>query len=188
MKETYFKKTKEDLNGISTEISEYENFIETLREDADGSLSKIYRLPDSKRYRCHEVARLLKDYLEKQGYEDLIVKDGIVEYSPKFLVEKYFQKDSELTYLLEEQALEEDQNKKSTGKIIHSWIEQEDIVIDYHPILEISQDISAKEALIVEEKKKLAGKAYYNPCGKEFEIFGKGFIWVYPFNFIKLEM
>lgn len=110
-------------------------------------------------YRCHEVARVVKNKLELLGM-NVKVKDGVVGYDVPFLAQEHIK-----DFLEEDE--EEIVREEAKGKLwlFHSWCEVVDsqndlIVIDWHNSLELSRELTLGEVLIVEYKKNLPHNYY----------------------------
>jgi hypothetical protein len=101
---------------------------------------KIDGLPKAKKYRCHEIARILTDWFRKNGYKAR-AKDGIVLYDYLFLTNNLAKginsevpheegmsvdeiKNSEEEAMSKDQFLAEgDEGFKKYFAVVHSWCE-----------------------------------------------------------------
>ena len=158
-----------------------------LEDDVNSALSRILSREDSGRFRCHETARLLRDELEKSGYENVIVRDGKVQYNIGFLVELMNQEDNffgEVTKGI----FNEKQIKGNTKPCLHSWCEIGDVIAEYNSCIEISSNLSLYGIEIVKKREELVGKAFHFPCGREFSMNGNHLIYFPPFYFTKLNL
>ncbi len=113
-------------------------------------------------YRCHEVARLVRNKLKLLGM-NVKVKDGVVGYDVFSLVEEHIK-----DFFEDEEEIPEKIPREKTERklwLFHSWCEVIDsqgdlIVIDWHNSLELSRELTLGEVLIVEYKKNLLHNYY----------------------------
>ena len=159
----------------------------TLNEDVEIALSKVFELPNREQFRCHEIARALRDKLIELGYE-ATVQTGIVQYDCHFLqetwLERFRQDDAEdrLVSIFEEE-IRLKPVKGKTPRISHSWVEVGDTIVDYQNNIPASNDTSYQGTLIVERRDRLEGKAIYRAGGGAINIFGRPFIYTFTGRF-----
>jgi len=156
-----------------------------LKEDASSALSKILSREDSGRFRCHDIARLLRNELIGRGYE-VFLKDGIVQYDVSFLIDIVMEEDNLFREYLQGSNMKF-KNKK-TQPTLHSWCEIGDVIAEYHSGILVSSDLYLYGVEIIKKKEDFEGKATHLVCGKEFGINNTRFIYFPPYHFIKLRM
>lgn len=144
--------------------------IERLEDEVKGSLQEIAAMPRSGRYRCHEVARLMKMSLNRNGHA-AVVRDGMAQYSGNFIVELLNQSGG--FGHIDPRGI----NGKS-GRIAHSWCELDDVVIDYQREIGIPPNMLFEHVTIVKRKNELQGKADYTPSGREVRLAGFNYIFI----------
>ena len=155
----------------------------TLDQDVELALSKVFELPNRKQFRCHEIARSLRNELIELGYE-ATVQTGIVQYDRRFLQETWLERfrqngaEDQLVSIFEEE-FRLNPPKGKTPRISHSWIEVRDTIVDYQNNIPASHGVSYQGFLIVERRDKLDGRAVYHPSGGEFNIFGRSFVYTF---------
>lgn len=162
-------------------------YYQKLERDINSAFSKILSRKDSGGFRCHEVARLLRDDLTKRGYENVIVRDGKVRYNIDFLVELMLQEDGPFRELFES-SLRETLVKGTTKYHLHSWCEIGEIIAEYNSRIEVSPDLFLHGIRIVKKREDLSGKSFYYPVGREFGMNGNRFIYFPPFYLTKLRI
>lgn len=156
----------------------------TLEQDVELALSMVFGLPEKDRYRCHEIARLLRDELVPLGHENVTVQTGIAQYDRRFLQEIWLEQfrqgdtDGRLTSIFEEE-LKLNPHEGKTPRISHSWVEVGDTIVDYQNNIPASNDTSYQSFLIVERRDRLEGKVIYRASGGEINIFGRPFIYTF---------
>jgi hypothetical protein len=164
---------------------------QTLKANVQKSLSTMFNR--YKNPRCHEIARFLEKDLCEMGYSDTVVRDGSVEYTIDFLrrdtIDYLREKGNEqAANVLEEEKIKLKCAEGRTPRIRHSWLEVENIVVDYHNYLEASKDLSLEGLLIVKRKHELNG-AFYYVDGRAFKIFGMTFIYyLFPLDLVKIRI
>ena len=167
--------------------------VQNLEQEVEEALDAIFSLPKSNRFRCHEVARLIRDNLKGRGYGNLVVRDGIVQYDGTFLMrlmEKQLGLDEKWS---DEEKIDTSpspalsRNYGFTKRIAHSWCEMDDLVIDHQNIVKIPPNAVIEQITIVEPKQQLLTTAIYKPIGREFRAFGATWIYI-PFYVTKLRI
>lgn len=162
--------------------------MKTLEQHVDSIISSIVK-EECSRYRCHEISRALRDGLLNLGYENVLVRDGMIRYDTNFLKEMMIESmstDDELVNKSLEKVFDDCKNKL-TKYHIHSWCEVGDTVADYNPTIEIAPSFSLFRLKIVKKKKELSGKIYYYPTGREVNINGNTFLYIPLFYFTKVR-
>ncbi len=161
---------------------------QNLEQEVEIALTRVFESPRIKKSRCHEIARLLRSELQRKGYGNVAVSDGVVSYDVDFLLERH-----EKNFGLNEESDFEDEPvvrtacNKWTKRIAHSWCELGEVVVDFHHLIKATPYHILESLLIVDTKENLSGKANYQPNGKEFSVFGNTFIYV-PFMFTRLRI
>ena len=147
-----------------------------LEHEFEETLSAVNSLPNHESFRCHEVARLLRDSPRLSSYP-IVVRDGVVRYHIDLLYEIHSERCGislervELPPVCDLEPL-----PGFRERIDHSWCESGDVVIDYHPQIIVTPNNILRKVLIVAPKSELAGKAEYIPIGKEYSFFGRKWI------------
>jgi hypothetical protein len=133
--------------------------LEILKEIVSKEISRMNFEGEHRGYRCHEIARTLKEKLESLGITTT-VKDGSVVYDIPFLLKGFW------IDLMDEHcpAIRRGLLVKKKICILHSWCEvgstEEIIVIDFHGAIHFNKDISLYEVLIIDYKKNLLHQYY----------------------------
>ena len=162
--------------------------IKNLEQEVEEAVDRIFELPTVRKTGCHEIARLLRDELSRNGYRTISVKDGVVSYDVDFLLERHDKNrglDQELDF--DEEPLVRTPLNVRTKRIAHSWCELGEMIVDYHHIIRATPHHVLEGLLIVNTKENLIGKADYVPNGREFLVFGKTYIYI-PFWITKLRI
>jgi len=150
---------------------------EKLEECVDRALLEFSETKRGKR-RCHEAARFLRDQLQKQGYQNFEVRDGIATYSRDLLKEQ-FKMFAHIGEAFEGVAKEFEHKlgKIESLSMFHSWCEDAEWVVDHQNITQIPETL-AFPITIVEKKDTLGAGATYSPVGREFSVFGGNFLYI----------
>ena len=152
----------------------------SLKESVEDLLLEILVSKSNGQLRCHEIARLFKTGLTKEGYEGVVVKDGVAVYNHDYLQAMTFKF---LTDFDPDIDLSEIVGPSKTHKDVsyfHSWCEVGDYVIDHHNALKQDENTIHQRFTIVEKKQDLVGKVTYDPCGKRYRVLGMNFLYVPP--------
>jgi len=164
--------------------------LDALEKSVQNGVSRIFSEHDHGKLRCHEIMRHLPRELRKDGYENVIVRNGVVIYALAFLedmgIEQLLKSEPEITDVMGNESGDDTHMKGHTHPIIHSWCELNDIVIDYQNAINVrkrSYKILMSSVLIVKRKDELIDRVFYYPVGKEFSLFGKPFLYI-PLDYI----
>ncbi|OGE42335.1 hypothetical protein A3B45_02175 [Candidatus Daviesbacteria bacterium RIFCSPLOWO2_01_FULL_39_12] len=126
-------------------------------------------------YRCHEYARRIGDFLKiAPGYTNLTVNDGTVVYQASFLRKSWPTSDTLIDI--------------HGRKLRHSWLEVDDVVVDFHVYLAFTLDSGRRNALFVHRKDDVVGHVAYLKNGWEVKILGRPFIYYSPRDFTRLRL
>lgn len=152
--------------------------IETghLKQDVRKILGLLEVEGIRRRYRCHEYARRIRDYLTTDfGYTDITVNDGMVVYQASFLRRAWPASDTSRSI-----------HERETT---HSWLELvDDVIVDYHPFLAFTLNSGIENLLFVHKKDEVIGEVSYIKNGREVNVLGRPFIYYSPFNFTRLRL
>jgi hypothetical protein len=145
------------------------------------------------KFRCHEVARTLKDYyMIYWGYKNAVVKDGSIQYNFRFLYDLMNHglargNHDDVKSKIETE-LEKYGDKKNTGLYLHSWIEAGDTIVSCTTGIELFPNSYLHNIIVVNNKNELKDKVFHHEDGKEFSMNGNSFIYFPPLQFTKLRI
>lgn len=158
---------------------------EELNEKVALLLKQFRETSSLPRARCHEIARFLRNKLQEEG-KDAIVRDGIVTY------EKEFWEKENREYEMQLDAMQPGWREACAGLLEkpefetrsyhHSWCETDGRIIDFHKhIITAAKNGTTREVsdfLLISKIEELDGLVRYNPCGREFRLFGLKFVYI----------
>mgnify|MGYP001576367815 CR=1 FL=1 len=151
---------------------------QSLEQEVELAINRIYGMPGNTRFRCHEIARLLAGELKTASFPSVVVRDGVVQYKADFLL-KLFEEGLDLwNDTFEERLVTVAQTSGHTKRIAHSWCEIGDVIVDHQNIIKIPPNTILENLTIVKTREQLAGNADYTPMGGEFTLFGKKFVYI----------
>jgi hypothetical protein len=156
---------------------------ERLEQCVDNLFSEILEDENSNKFRCHEIIRLIRNGMIKEGYQNPIVRDGKAIYDVDYLEKLAIEWLSEIDDETNENIIEDNReifSNRSRISVIHSWCEVGDFVIDHHNTLRPDKNTIYEMLTIIDKKNNLAGKVFYNPCGRVYRFLRNDFLYIPP--------
>jgi hypothetical protein len=153
---------------------------ERLGEDVDNLFSEILNDKKSDKFRCHEIARLMRNGLAKEGYQNPVVRDGKAVYDMGYLKNLLFEGLELDGEPMKETDKEINWSNKEMISVIHSWCEVDGFVIDHHNTLRPDRNTVYEMLTIIDRKENLDGKVFYDCCGKVYRFLRNNFLFIPP--------